>query len=538
MSVRYRYGTSGFRYGEHTMLDIGVTIGRAIGVLIVKSNHNRPYPKNMGLMITASHNPYTDNGIKMVDDKGNMIGYKEEHDMERVVNGEDIEEMLKPYSKNNLPNGIKLIIGTDTRRTCSKLKCLICQGVKEVIDRLSFIDLGCRTTPEFHVCVVRYNGLSLFESTDSDIHHDNTHGFDDLVLSHSKDTFYCRYMKSMIQQYGIDMRRVWVDCANGVGALTMGSLGFGYIKSTDCYPELINVDTKNHQKLNNRCGSEFVMTDPKDYYQELAKGPRFSQRFGKLGASFDGDADRIVFYYYDENDLKVMTGDHIGCLILRYIVERLKGVDLENHKLRVGIVHTGYSNGGYIEYAESLNQKLAEDNQNVEITCSCVAIGVKNLIQEAKKFDIGIYYESNGHGSVLVNKHYGIPELMVISRLFNSIVGDAIANLIGVLYILKEMGINAKDFYKLFTIRHSETVKVKVHDKNRYVVSKNQTILVSPVDTVRDIEHIMSQEKFKGCRAFVRPSGTEDILRLYVENNPDNTTDLSDIIKSFEQILE
>ena len=44
-------------------------------------------------------------------------------------------------------------------------------------------------------------------------------------------------------------------------------------------------------------------------------------------------------------------------------------------------------------------------------------------------------------------------------------------------------------------------------------------------------------KQFIGCRAFVRPSGTEDILRLYVENNSLNNADLGELSMLLMDIL-
>jgi phosphoacetylglucosamine mutase len=34
------------------------------------------------------------------------------------------------------------------------------------------------------------------------------------------------------------------------------------------------------------------------------------------------------------------------------------------------------------------------------------ATGVKNLHEKAEHYDIGIYFEANGHGTVIFNEHY------------------------------------------------------------------------------------------------------------------------------------
>ena len=42
---------------------------------------------------------------------------------------------------------------------------------------------------------------------------------------------------------------------------------------------------------------------------------------------------------------------------------------------------------------------------NLKLNLICTATGVKNLHKEAEKGDIGIYFEANGHGTLLFNKN-------------------------------------------------------------------------------------------------------------------------------------
>ena len=68
----YAYGTSGFRF-HHTVIEkIAKKIGQAVGLLSAYAH--QPY----GIMITASHNPYEDNGVKIMNYKGEMIHESEE----------------------------------------------------------------------------------------------------------------------------------------------------------------------------------------------------------------------------------------------------------------------------------------------------------------------------------------------------------------------------------------------------------------------------------------------------------------------------
>lgn len=70
-------------------------------------------------------------------------------------------------------------------------------------------------------------------------------------------------------------------------------------------------------------------------------------------------------------------------------------VNLKPNEWKVGIVQTPYANGASSIY---FKEKL-----NLEIFFS--ANGVKNLHPNAHKYDIGIYCESNGHGTFLVHQN-------------------------------------------------------------------------------------------------------------------------------------
>jgi len=61
---------------------------------------------------------------------------------------------------------------------------------------------------------------------------------------------------------------------------------------------------------------------------------------------------------------------------------------------QVGVVHTAYANSGAIRYIKN----------TLGITVKCCPTGVKYSHPEALKFDIGIYFESNGHGTIVFKK--------------------------------------------------------------------------------------------------------------------------------------
>lgn len=87
--------------------------------------------------------------------------------------------------------------------------------------------------------------------------------------------------------------------------------------------------------------------------------------------------------------------------------------------------------------------------------------GVKHLHHKAMEFDIGIYFEANGHGTVLFSQHAietfqkmcedkklsdeyreAAQQLLAMSQLINQAVGDAISDLLLVEIILVHMSVS------------------------------------------------------------------------------------------------
>lgn len=59
----------------------------------------------------------------------------------------------------------------------------------------------------------------------------------------------------------------------------------------------------------------------------------------------------------------------------------------------MGCVFTAYTNGAVVNYVK----------KNLNINLKIAPTGVKNCHPEAVKFDIGVYFEANGHGSIAIN---------------------------------------------------------------------------------------------------------------------------------------
>lgn len=117
-----------------------------------------------------------------------------------------------------------------------------------------------------------------------------------------------------------------------------------YLASTlEIIPHNITVDTSG--ALNNACGADYVKTS-----QRLPPSLASVLQPGQRACSYDGDADRLIYYYLDErNQFHMLDGDKIAALVANFIVELVKGAGLEG-QVEVGVVQTAYANGSSTKY--------------------------------------------------------------------------------------------------------------------------------------------------------------------------------------------
>ena len=104
-----------------------------------------------------------------------------------------------------------------------------------------------------------------------------------------------------------------IDGANGVGAVIMKN--FKTFFQDSLHIEIYNDGTSG--KLNDKCGADHVKVG-QCVPQGVAVKP------GDLWASFDGDADRLVFFYVDDaGKFHLLDGDKIASLIAGFLKEKL-----------------------------------------------------------------------------------------------------------------------------------------------------------------------------------------------------------------------
>ncbi len=463
------YGTAGYRLDT---LDLNNVLCRASIIAYIRSSTFAG--KYIGLYITASHNPVEYNGIKIIDFNGKMLDSSWEMAADELVNCADrdfystVNKIFRTNSNcTNYQDSIygNVIIGRDTRESGIKLT----ENISEVLKgfRCNVMDYGVVTCPEMHYLIRKSNESG--EMVDKDVY--INHIYNLFTKLNRKKSIGCK---------------IGIDTANGVSKYKIDQLN-------SMNPELkLEVLNEENGILNKECGADYIKT----------KGvlPKFNIGENNLIASFDGDVDRLIFA---NKNAKLYDGDSQAVFLAFYIKKILDKVKLD---YSIGIVLSMYSNRGAIEYLKN-NGFLVEFAQT----------GVKNFVAQAKKYDIGIYFEPNGHGSVMFSKKFlkeletndcsDTQHIKTLTELFDPSVGDALANFMFFYAVLTpdEFFHNYKEYAVRFLV-------VKIKDKN--VIKVDEKYNVTEPFIQKAINQVVSLYKGRG---FVRPSGTENIVRVFAE---------------------
>jgi phosphoacetylglucosamine mutase len=72
-----------------------------------------------------------------------------------------------------------------------------------------------------------------------------------------------------------------------------------------------------------------------------------------------------------------------------------------------------------------------------------------------------------------------------------------------------------KQWLGIYTELPSKQVKLAVPDKNALKCSEDETYLLSPSELQHQLDRLMKTVDMG--RIFIRPSGTEDVVRIYAE---------------------
>ncbi|XP_026385423.1 phosphoacetylglucosamine mutase-like [Papaver somniferum] len=525
--VKISYGTAGFR------ADASILSSTVFRVGILAALRSLTTKSVIGLMITASHNQISDNGVKIADPSGGMLTQEWEPFADLLANAPDPQNLVKLISefakKENISFGgvysAEVLLGRDTRPSGESLLEAARHGINSVVGTVA-TDMGILTTPQLH-WMVRYRnkGKSSLESD---------------YFTQLSNAFRCLMDYIPTEMTTCEMDELIVDGANGVGGEKLE-----VVKKTlsSLVIQIRNSGREGEGVLNQGVGADFVQ-------KEKIVPSGFGQiDVGKRCASLDGDADRFVYFHVlpgSNNKIELVDGDKILSLFALFIKQQLAILNKEDgHQVHLGIVQTAYANGASTDYLKKLGLEVA-----------LTPTGVKYLHEKACEYDIGIYFEANGHGTILFSASFlswlenrnkelasssegleqqlSVKRLLAVSELINQAVGDALSGVLLVEVILRHMGWSIQRWNELYQDLPSRQLKVKVMDRTAVTTANAETEVVKPTGLQEAINCEVA--KYTMGRSFVRPSGTEDVIRVYAEASTQEEAD--NLAKSVAQHVD
>lgn len=402
----------------------------------------------------------------------------------------------------------RFVIGRDTRCSGDMLKGAVIAGLCSI--GADVLDVGILPTPGIayltkilkanggivisasHNPIVD-NGIKFFDSNGFKLSDSMEEAIENLLNSEDKfpkpigagigkvrvlndaDELYAKYL---IKQTGIKLNglRVILDCAYGASY----RLAPYVYRSLGADVISINDDPIG-EKINVDCGS----THPEVIREKVREYP------GSIGISFDGDADRVILVDEEGN---ILDGDHILAIL---------GIEFSKRGLLKNniVVGTILSNIG-------LEKTLSQHG----IRLLRAHVGDRYVLEEMFNSGAVLGGEPSGH----------------IIYLPGVTTGDGIFTSLMVFKFLKELD-KPLSFFRdviLYYPQISENIKVK----DKFGIMKNEQMKLLMDNLDRTIAG-------KG-RYIIRPSGTEDYLRITLEGEDESFLKalLKDVRKKVEEI--
>ncbi|KAF4976101.1 hypothetical protein FZEAL_7190 [Fusarium zealandicum] len=494
----YKYGTAGFRMKADLLDGVSFRVGLLSGLRSRKLNGQA-----IGVMITASHNPAVDNGVKIVDPMGEMLEQEWEAYATRLVNCPSDQELLDTYKalatqlKVDLSAPGRVVYGRDTRPSGHSLVAALADAFEAT--STEYTDFKILTTPQLHYltrCI-------------------NTEGTPKAYGKISEAGYYEKLSEAFVRALRgkKPQGQVIVDCANGVGGPKLTEL-LKIIPQDAIDIKVVNDDVLRPEVLNLDAGADYVKTK-----QRAPPNPKPVP--GARCCSLDGDADRLIYYWVDpDTGFFMLDGDRISSLNASFIGDLVRSAGLADD-LRIGVVQTAYANGASTNYIE----------KHLQLPVVCTPTGVKHLHHAACQFDVGVYFEANGHGTVVFSQEANrafretepqspaqkdaLDTLAAVSDLINQTVGDALSDMLMVEVILAHKGWTLKDWAMTYTDLPNRLVRVEVGDKDLFQTTDAERRLSQPAGAQDEIDQCV--KKYTSARSFARASGTENACRVYAE---------------------
>ena len=489
----------------------------------------------MGIMITGGNNNNSFNGIKICSEKGEMLSNEEEEYFDEIINSNNIKESINTLFAKLKPKQGKciIVIGIDNRESSKKLSEILIKGLK-CIDNCSFNFYDIIPSPSLYfltfVNQMTFQKIGLKYKMVF-VPRDNYWGY--LINSFNKFHSYYNIVFKTKEENKIKYENeICIDLSNGVASLYKNQIMSIFNNKENKFPlkiHLIN-DNNNEHELNINCGINSILEKkiPKNKKEKCASIVKCS--------TLSSDLDSIIYYIDEEdgkNGIEIIKGEKIIVLyakMLDFLIDNFsKNLKIKyNEMIKMGIITSKYSNGAFISYCEN-NLK----NYKLSVTKT----GINNIQKESKKFDISICYEYNGLGTIYISQDLStkfgkLSSLIETSKdsqiielfqlfiaLFNSITSDGVSNLLVIESIMKSMNLSIKDVYDFYNEIPYKIVDIKMK-YNKFITNEDDSKIIEPKNMQIIIDELSN--KYANSKIYVRPTGTEDYLRVYVETETDD----------------
>jgi len=540
----FSYGTAGFRT-EATLLRS--TCFRAGAFAAARAIAHGG--KTTGMVVTASHNPGRDNGVKLVEPDGGTLPMALERAAEMLANAGDddavaqieaLREAAKRVEEEEEPpppttptteeaKTPRVLVARDTRESGRALADETLAGVRAM--GVEAVDCGIATTPQLHYYVLATNSGA--PDSEHDYYARLAAGYAALTEEEEEEDEEVENIERAPGSRVDASPPLVIDCADGVGAQKLKLLGDA-VEPYGLTFDLRNRGDAADSSLNDGCGS--------DYVQKMKAPPKRGD-FGSLKSgtrcvSVDGDADRLIYFETREDgDVDLFDGDQIAVLIATHLNELVESAAPFLTDVTVGVVQTAYANGASTRH-------LVETLGSAPV---CVPTGVKHLHHAAEQLDIGVYFESNGHGTALFSEttkkkiedatiealvQRSMPHVKALlalahcQRCINPAVGDAMSGILLVEGILRRL--KTTKLPRPYADLPSRQTKIVVPDRTKIKTEDAERRVREPKSLQDAIDEALRARAATDAsvRAFVRPSGTEDCVRLYVEGEQVESVDV------------
>lgn len=500
--------------------------------------------QGIGVMVTGSSKGINFNGIKFCDGNGQYMCPTWENIFDDVISITDVDKFVERIEEcikqrtiycDVRPTRAKIFVAHDTRPSGKYLTNAVIDGIKAMAGTLiPTQNLGLCTTPELFWTVAEANKRSVSKEP-SVLNFRPYWEIKIAIFSDIKDHWERENRMKTLKFY--DEKSLVVDCANGAARENLRNMQSLYEGAI--FPgELINIGSA----INELCGADYVRT--------MRVPPAGANDPKRRYVSLNGDGDKLVYFQLLPSSalrgecscaqsLRVLDGDRIQALFATFLAEILNE-SRYNGLLTVRCIQTPYANTACTEFLQRTGFEVI-----------CVDVGAACLQREAKNYDIAIYFESDGHGTIHLSD--GARELFtgqrkdliehiddtyseseedmranaiwkLMSFLTNPYVGDGIANILLVEYILMRYDWNLNQWYKLYKDRPSRLVNLVAKNKIRIKTSDCGRKVDFPQGLQRDIDQVVANFG-PTARAVVRSATSEEVIRVYVEASTQSEAD-------------